>query len=85
MKVMLANLTDIVFLGRVMEPTNYDGKSGVRYKLMLKGDIDSGSLNCTEGAYQQAEAIPEFTKVNIAGDYSSDFRSFKISSVVVAK
>ena len=85
MKVMLANLADVVYLGRVMEPTNYDGKPGVRYRLMLKGDIDTGSLNCTEGAYQQAEAIPEFSKVNIAGDYSSDFRSFKVSSIVVIK
>lgn len=85
MKVMLANLTDVVYLGRIKEPTNYDGKPGIRYRLMLKGDIDSGALNCTEQAYQQAENIPEFTKVNIAGDYSSDYRSFKISNVVVVK
>ena len=85
MKVMLANLTDVVYLGRVQEQTNYDGKPGTRYRLMLKGDIDTGSLNCTEGAYQQAANIAEYSKVNIAGDYSSDYRSFKISGIAVVK
>lgn len=85
MKLILANLQDVIFLGRSVSETNYDGKKGLRYQLMLKGSVDAGSLNCTEEAYVQAANIPEFSKVNIAGDYSSDYRSFKISAIHAVK
>lgn len=85
MKLNLVNMSDVIFLGRSMQPTNYDGKPGVRYQLLVKGEVDAGSLNCTEEAYKMAESIPEFSKVFLMGDYSSDYRSFKVSGIKVAK
>ena len=81
MKVLLANPDDVVYLGRVSEPTNYDGKAGMRYKLMLQGSVDAGSLLCSSDAFAMAENIDPMSKVNIIGDYSSDYKSFKITAI----
>ncbi len=85
MKILLANPDDLIYLGRVAEPTNYDGKPGMRYKLMLQGSVDAGSIGCSETAYNMAAGIEPMSKVNIVGDYSSDYRSFKVSAVQAVK
>lgn len=85
MKVLLANPDNLIYLGRVQESTNYDNKPGVRYKLLLRGSLDNGSLVCTKEAYDMAASIDEMTKVNIIGDYSSEYRSFKVSAVHAVK
>lgn len=85
MKLLLANPDDVIYLGRCKVDTNYDGKPGVRYELSLKGSLAAGNVNCTEEAYQQAANIPEFSKVTLIGNYNSDYRSFKVSSITVEK
>lgn len=81
MKLLLANPDDVVFLGRVSTPTNYDGKAGMRYTLMLQGSVDAGSIVCSPEAFAMAENIEPFSKVNFVGDYSSDYKSLKITAI----
>lgn len=85
MKILLANPDDLIYLGRVSEETNYDGKPGMRYRLKLSGSVDAGAINCTKEAFDMAAALESMSKVNIIGDYSSDFRSFKISAIQAVK
>lgn len=84
-KLMLANLNDVVFLGAVMQPTNYDGKPGVKYELDLRSRDGLISVLCTEDAYKQALDIPDYSKVNVAGDFSRQFKSFKVSHITIVK
>lgn len=62
-KLMLAYLNDVVFLDAVMQPTNYDGKPGVKYELDLRSLDGLISVLCTEDAYKQALDIPDYSKV----------------------
>lgn len=85
MKILLANPDDLVYLGRVSEEVKYDGKPAMRYRLKLSGSLDAGAINCTEAAFNMAAGIEPMSKVNIVGDYSSDYRSFKVSAVQAVK
>lgn len=85
MNIMLANPDDVFYLGRVSKPTNYDGKPGTAYFLKLDGSIDCGSIKCTEEAFIMAENIDLRSKVNIVGDYSSDYRSFRVTGIKQVK
>lgn len=83
MRIILANLETVIFNGRVEQDTNYDNKPGKRYFLKLDTDSDLGSIGCTKEVYDQVANLPKYSKINIAGDYSTDYRSFKVSAVSV--
>lgn len=81
MRLLLANPDQVYFMGTAIEETNFNGKAGLRYNLMLQGSLDLGSVICTKEAYDQASTLKRNTPVNIIGDYSSQFKSFRVTNI----
>lgn len=77
MKVALTNLTKVVYLGRFESPFN----GGVSYNVSIKTDNGAGELKCTKSAYDALSNVPEFSEINIAGEFDSNYKNFKINGI----
>lgn len=77
MKVALTNLTKVVYLGRFESPF----QGGVSYNVSIKTDTGAGELKCTKEVYDELGNYPEFCEIGIAGDFDTNYKTYKVSGV----
>lgn len=75
-------------LGASASPYDFDGRSGMSYKLSLKGEDGVGNLKCTEDVFRayQAGVIQEFKEASFLCE-ATDFRggTLRIVDVISTK
>lgn len=87
MKIMLANLQEVIYRG-AFSRDGEDKQSGRKYKsyfLKLDTPISLGEMPCTQEVFDQCPGIPLGSKVNLAGEYDTSFKFFRVNMLTVVK